>query len=96
MKTYADLKRDLQTGINIELTESYQKDKEGKLYPNFHKYKNVVRQIIKKQTNGVQLEGGSWLGLGMYGEKAQDFQYIDNYSFIFENEDMKNVYKFRV
>jgi len=45
---------------------------------NNHKNLNIPRRIIKKQTNAIKFEGGSWLGLGSTGEKASDFSFDDN------------------
>ena len=61
-----------------------------------HKYLNVPRKIIKKQTNAVKFEGGSWLGLGATGEKAENFSFFNNgftYRFGENNKDYIS-YKF--
>jgi hypothetical protein len=82
---YSELKRKLQVGTELELI--YAKV-EG------HKYLNSIRKIDKVQTNGVKFEGGSWLGLGMYGEKASDFGYTENGFYILEDGEKLLEYKF--
>lgn len=59
MKTFADLKRDLQVGDKITLVEA-------PTMPN-HRFLNIPRFVVRKQTNGVYLglnkneKTGSWL-----------------------------------
>jgi len=69
IESYAELKRKLIIGAKLKLTFA---DNPG------HKYLNSTRAIEKVQTNGVKFEGGSWLGLGMYGEKASDYTFQVN------------------
>ena len=80
---YAELKRKLTVGTKLTLLESN--------IPN-HKYLNTTRKIVKQQTNGIRLEGGSWLGLGSTGEKAEDFSFQNN-GFTLEKGDVKLVYR---
>lgn len=79
IQSFAELKRELQKYRKIKLVEA-------PCMPN-HKYLNVVREIVKVQTNGIQLEGGSWLGLGMYGEKSSDFTYQENGFTVYNNNE---------
>lgn len=62
MKTFADIKRKLTDGNVITMTRhDYYPD--GKLI-------GLARKVIRKQTNAVQFEGGSWLRLD---KKASDY-----------------------
>ena len=68
IQSFAQLKRELKIGTVIRLVDSSIQD---------HKGLNVDRAVIKKQTNAIKLDNGSWLGLGSTGEKASDFSYFD-------------------
>lgn len=82
---FAQLKRELQEGMKLKLIASSN--------PN-HKYLGKTRAIIKKQTNAIQFEGGSWFGLGSTGEKASNFLFFDG-GFTFKEDDGYNLtYKF--
>lgn len=64
------LKNYLQVGMKLKLIDSSIKD---------HKFLNIERPIIKKQTNAIKFEGGSWFGIGGYmQEKASEFMFQDN------------------
>lgn len=52
-KTLADVKRHLEVGATVTMVRH-------DWYPN-NKLMNLPRKVVKKQTNGVQFEGGSWL-----------------------------------
>ena len=62
MKTFADIKRKLVEGNTITMTR-HDWYPQGKLI-------GLERKVIAKQTNAVQLEGGSWLRLD---KKASDY-----------------------
>lgn len=66
---FNQLKNYLQVGMKLKLIASSMKD---------HKYMGMERPIIKKQTNAIKFEGGSWFGLGSTGEKASDFTFQEN------------------
>lgn len=68
-KNFNQLKNFLQVGQKIKLVGASDKN---------HRYLNTERIIIHKQTNAVKLEGGSWLGLGSTGEKANEFTFQEN------------------
>jgi hypothetical protein len=55
MKTFADIKRKLVEGNSITMIRH-------DWYPNNDKI-GLERKVIKKQSNAVQFEGGSWLYL---------------------------------
>lgn len=55
MKTFADIKRKLVEGATITMVRH-------DWYPDM-KLIGLKRKVIKRQTNGVQFEGGSWLYL---------------------------------
>ena len=83
IQTFAELKRELTVGKKLQLVETN--------VPN-HKYLNTVREVIKQQTNGVKLEGGSWLDLGYMGAKANNFTFQEG-GFTCDFGDTKLVYK---
>lgn len=85
IQTFAELKRALQVNTELKLVWSE--------IPN-HKYLNTIRKIEKVQSNGVRFEGGSWLGLGMYGEKANDFKYTNNGFLVTHKGEKLLEYKF--
>lgn len=62
MKTFADIKRKLVEGNSITMIRH-------DWYPN-GPIMNVERKVIKRQSNAVQFEGGSWLRLD---KKAADY-----------------------
>jgi hypothetical protein len=66
---FNQLKNYLQVGMKLKLVDTSMKN---------HKYLGVERAIIKKQTNSIKFEGGSWMGLGSMGEKASDFTFQEN------------------
>jgi hypothetical protein len=55
MKTFSDIKKKLVEGNSLTMIR-HDWYPQGKLI-------GVTRDVIKKQTNAVQLEGGSWLRL---------------------------------
>ena len=67
IKNLSQLKKKLNVGDKLKLVKASNPQ---------HKYLGKVREIIKIQTNGIKFEGGSWLGLGMFGEKAKDFEFL--------------------
>jgi hypothetical protein len=50
-ETWTSLQRRLNVGIPFTLIS----------FPGNHKYLNIPRKIIKRQSNGIQFAGGSWL-----------------------------------
>ena len=54
-KTFADIKRQLIEGASLKLV------RHDWLVPNSKIAIGSVRKIIKRQSNAVQFEGGSWL-----------------------------------
>lgn len=66
---FNQLKNYLQIGMKLKLIATNLKN---------HKYLNSERKIIKKQTNAIKFEGGSWFGFGSTGEKASDFTFNSN------------------
>lgn len=66
---FNQLKNYLQEGMRLKLVDSSMKE---------HKFLGQERAIIKKQTNAIKFEGGSWFGLGSTGEKASDFSFENN------------------
>jgi ribosomal protein L14 len=55
MKTFADIKRQLNEGAKLKLI------RHDWLKPNMPLKIGAVRKIIKRQSNAIQFEGGSWL-----------------------------------
>jgi len=55
MKTFSDIKRKLVEGNSLTMTR-HDWFPQGKLI-------GVTRDIVKRQSNAIQLEGGSWLYL---------------------------------
>jgi hypothetical protein len=55
MKTFSDIKRKLVEGNSLTMTR-HDWYPQGKLI-------GVTRDIVKRQSNAIQLEGGSWLYL---------------------------------
>ena len=55
MKTFSDIKRKLVEGNSLTITRH-------DWYPQ-GKLMGVTRDIVKRQSNAIQLEGGSWLYL---------------------------------
>ena len=55
MKTFSDIKRKLVEGNSLTITR-HDWYPQGKLI-------GVTRDIVKRQSNAIQLEGGSWLYL---------------------------------
>ena len=55
MKTFADIKRKLITGVSVTMIRHDH-------YPNCGLI-GLERKVIKRQSNAVQFEGGSWLRL---------------------------------
>ena len=55
MKTFSDIKRKLVEGNSLTMTRH-------DWYPQ-GKLMGVTRDIVKRQSNAIQLEGGSWLYL---------------------------------
>lgn len=55
MKTFADIKRKLSEGSTLTMTRH-------DWYPQ-GKNMNLPRKIVKRQSNAIQFEGGSWLYL---------------------------------
>ena len=54
-KTFADIKRQLIEGASLKLV------RHDWLTPNSKIAIGSVRKIIKRQSNAIQFEGGSWL-----------------------------------
>jgi len=71
MKTFADIKRKLIEGNSLTMTR-HDWHPQGKLM-------NVCRDIIKRQSNAIQLEGGSWLYLD---KKAADYIPTSDHTFL--------------
>jgi hypothetical protein len=55
MKTFSDIKRKLVEGNSLTMTR-HDWSPQGKLI-------GLTRNIVKRQTNAIQLDGGSWLYL---------------------------------
>ena len=71
MKTFADIKRKLIEGNDLTMIR-HDWYPQGKLI-------NVTRDIVKRQTNAIQLEGGSWLYLD---KTAADYIPSGDHSFL--------------
>jgi len=71
MKNFADIKRKLIEGNSLTMTRH-------DWYPQ-GKYMGVSRDIIKRQSNAIQLEGGSWLYLD---KKAADYIPTSDHTFL--------------
>lgn len=69
IKSFAALKRTLTPGTRLVLVET---NLAG------HRALNVVRTVVKQQTNAVKFSDGSWLYLGATGEKAGDFSFQED------------------
>ena len=81
---FAQLKNTLEVGNTIIL-----------LSADFGGYKvsekimariNKMRLIMRKQTNAIKLDDGSWLGLGSTGEKAKDFIFYGDNRFTYKDD----------
>lgn len=81
---FNQLKNYLQEGMSLALIESSKPD---------HPHLNKTRKIIKKQTNAIKFEGGSWLGLGSTGEKAKDYTF-NNDTFTYDGGFIQLTYKY--
>ena len=71
MKTFADIKRKLIEGNALTMIR-HDWYPQGKLI-------NVTRDIVKRQTNAIQLEGGSWL---YFDKTAADYIPTGDQSFL--------------
>jgi hypothetical protein len=71
MKTFSDIKRKLVEGNALTMIR-HDWYPQGKLI-------GVTRDIVKRQTNAIQLEGGSWLYLD---KKAADYIPTSDHSFL--------------
>jgi hypothetical protein len=77
MKTFSDIKRKLVEGNSLTMTR-HDWYPQGKLI-------GVTRDIVKRQSNAVQLEGGSWLYLD---KPAKDYiPTSDNTFLVFLDND---------
>jgi len=70
MKTFADIKRKLVEGATITMVRH-------DWYPD-GKHIGVKRKVIKRKTNAVQFEGGSWLYLD---RPAKEFKPLSHNTF---------------
>ena len=64
MRSFANLKRTLNEGVYLTMIQH-------DLMPN-NKLIGLKRKIIKRKSNAIQLEGGSWL---YFDKPASHFQY---------------------
>jgi len=71
MKTFSDIKRKLIEGNALTMIRH-------DWYPQ-GKLMGITRDIIKRQSNAIQLEGGSWLYLD---KKAADYIPLNDYEFL--------------
>ena len=77
MKTFSDIKRKLVEGNSLTMTR-HDWYPQGKLI-------GVTRDIVKRQSNAIQLEGGSWLYLD---KPAKDYiPTSDNTFLVFLDND---------
>lgn len=76
MKNLSELKK-LEEGQQLTLVNSYDKP---------HKNIGIKRKIIKKQTNAIKFEGGSWL----YFPKASKFRGTERGFIILEDVPIKD------
>ena len=76
MKTFADIKRKLKLGESLTMIRH-------DWYPA-GKLLNVERKIIKRQSNGIQFEGGSWL---FFDGKASDYIGTNENTFLVKLDD---------
>jgi len=70
MKSFADIKRALNEGATLTMV-SHDNMPNGPLI-------GLARKIIKRQSNAIQFEGGSWLYLD---KRASDFEVLGADSF---------------
>jgi hypothetical protein len=84
MKTFADIKRKLVEGNSITMVR-HDWYPDGKLI-------GLERKVIKKQSNAVQFEGGSWLRLD---KKACDYIPSGENSFLVRLEG-ENFMEYRI
>ena len=68
MKTFSDIKKQLVEGATLKLV------RHDWLTPSSKIQIGLERKIIKRQSNAIQFEGGSWL----YFPKASDVAINDN------------------
>ena len=71
MKTFSDIKRKLIEGNALTMIRH-------DWYPQ-GKLMGITRDIIKRQSNAIQLEGGSWLYLD---KKAADYIPLNDHEFL--------------
>lgn len=71
MKTFSDIKRKLVEGNALTMIR-HDWYPQGKLI-------GVTRDIVKRQSNAIQLEGGSWLYLD---KRAADYIPTSDHSFL--------------
>jgi len=77
MKTFSDIKRKLVEGNSLTMTR-HDWYPQGKLI-------GLTRDIVKRQSNAIQLEGGSWLYLD---KPAKDYiPTSDNTFLVFLDND---------
>ena len=81
---FKQLKDKLKVGDSLTLT--YAVFKNDKVSDKILARINKPRLIIKKQTNAIKLEDGSWLGLGSTGEKASNFLFFGNNNFTYRDD----------
>ena len=84
MKTFADIKRKLIEGNALTMIR-HDWYPQGKLI-------NVTRDIVKRQTNAIQLEGGSWL---YFDKTASDYIPTGDHSFLVRLEG-ENYMEYRI
>ena len=84
MKTFADIKRKLIEGNALTMIRH-------DWYPQ-GKLMNVTRDIVKRQTNAIQLEGGSWL---YFDKTAADYIPTGDQSFLVRLEG-ENYMEYRI
>ena len=78
MKNFADIKRKLVEGNSLTMIRH-------DWYPE-GKNMNLPRKIVKRQTNAIQFEGGSWLYLD---RKASEYIPISENTFLVQLEPNK-------
>jgi hypothetical protein len=77
MKTFSDIKKQLVEGASLKLV------RHDWLTPSSKIQIGLTRKIIKRQSNAIQFEGGSWF----YFPKASDIVASDNgFSVVLSNE----------
>jgi hypothetical protein len=78
MKTFADIKRKLIEGNALTMIRH-------DWYPQ-GKLMGVTRDIVKRQSNAIQLEGGSWLYLD---KPAWEYVPLNEHEFLVRLDDDK-------